>query len=447
MSFKDLPKFLSMEREKLFKAKDYLISYYFQVITSLEGLRNHLFPYAFSNDKEWKNGVNSKSTRISVPDLIPKNIHDDALFNSNTLIAVINNLYAIQNSYLSDPHVIDIMDIRVIRTAHTFLLAFLTEQFSTPSVNLLAKQQKELAFALKQSIEDRIEKNITPFFDRLEMILSDEYIVTLFNPARIIIGTYARYKEEPDMFDDLLRRKCQELGLKNNPELNLIIIADLEKNEHQLAGEMTLKYEIQEKKTAFGKAYRLKEIALRYCTQHENLLAIAEFLREARQVLLHGSFFRRLFYFLKNIFTGKDSMFGGGDIHFSYLTQHGKIERKKVSLKELVLTVTLYDEHLVKFRELLDMHSYTKSVNPQLYSEIEKFVDTSYSELNEIFEKSNGFREWIGREKNRTVLKFIPERRQTDFSSNLLLINRAIIINRYSLQDFEKYTEGVQGPL
>ncbi|MBN1522901.1 MAG: hypothetical protein JW904_00350 [Spirochaetales bacterium] len=443
MALQDLYQFLAKEKEKLFKAKDYISSYYYQIISSLEGLRDHLFPYAFSDEKLWKDSVNHKATRLTIPDLVPKNIHTDTMFNSNTLIAVINNIYAIQNSYLFNPLVIEIIDIKLIRKAHTFLLAFLTEQFANPNINLLQKHQRDLAFTLKKNIEDRIETNITPFFDRLEMILGDIYFINLFDHAKIIIGSYTTYREEMSMYDELLRKKSNELGVKNNPELNLIIIADLEKSESQIATEISSKYELADKKKAVSKAYRLREIAARYCTQHENLQILGEFLRESLDLLRQRSLFKRILNFFRIIFTGRGDALSGGDVHFSFLTLKGKIERNKVSLKELITTISLYDDHLQKFKGVIESNSYSKTVNPQLYSDIEKFVNTSYSELNEIFEKSNGFREWLGRENNSPLLRRISDRRQTDFSNTLLLLNRIIIVNRYSLQEFEKYQEKI----
>ena len=60
---------------------------------------------------------------------------------------------------------------------------------------------------------------------------------------------------------------------KNNPELNLKIIADLTKKESLIIQEIMAKYETQNKDKIFSKSYRLKEISFRYVSQADNIRA------------------------------------------------------------------------------------------------------------------------------------------------------------------------------
>ena len=165
----------------------------------------------------------------------------DPDFNSETLITLINNLLAVQNTLLANPPAITVADIRTVRRLHQFLLAFLAEQFSSSNVASLKKQQRDLAFSVKQTIEKRIQESIEPFFGHLEMILDDEYRVTLAGHVKHIVGSLDNYKKNPTHFDDLIARQCRELGLKSIPEQNLAVIADLEKPETVLSAEVKAK--------------------------------------------------------------------------------------------------------------------------------------------------------------------------------------------------------------
>lgn len=433
-----LKDFLKNEKNKLFKAKDYINSYYHQIGTSLESLRDNLFPYAFSQRLTWRDDIDRRSTQINVPNLKLKNLTADPDFNSNTLIAVINNLFAIQNAYCVNPEIIEKPDIRLIRKAHAFLLLFLNEQFSRNNIESLNKQQKDIAFSLKQTIEERIQNTINPFFERLEMILDDEYRLALMDPIRMIVGNFQNYKKDSDLFDGMIAKKCSDLGVKNNPELNLVIIADIEKPDHVIENEIRAKYEFQEGKKTGAKSYRLKEIALRYISQADNIQHLIGFLKETEKILVHIPLFRRIVMFFRNIFSGHRVEISHHDIIFSFVAARGKIARRQTSLNELVKNASLYFDYLLKFREELDFSGYTKSFNLQLAAELERFIDTSYISLNEIYEKSNGFREWLGRENNSQLLRRVAEKKQEEFNEILLHINRTCIVNNYNLHELDR---------
>jgi hypothetical protein len=292
---------------------------------------------------------------------------------------------------------------------------------------------------VKQTIEKRLRENIEPFFDHLEMILDDEYRVTLAGHVKPIVESLDNYKRNPSLYDDLIARKCRELGLKSIPEQNLAVIADLEKPEAVLSAEVKAKYEAAGEKKAPSLYYRLKEIALRYGTQADNLAALIFFLKETERNLLHISVVRRIGFYLKNLFAGRKKEITQNNIVFSYVPERGKIERKRASLNDLVGDASLYHKYMIKFKEDLETESYARTHTPQHAKDLEKFIDTSFSSLADVLEKCHGFRDWLGRENNRRLLRRIPDKRQEDFNDLLLHINRTCIVNNYNLQEFDKY--------
>jgi hypothetical protein len=439
MALQELLDFLGDEKAKLFKATEYINTYYHQIAASLESLRDNLLPYSFSARAGWKETIDKRSSRINVPDIRPQNMSGDPEFNSTTLVTLINNLLAVQNTLLVNPDGISVSDIRTVRRLHQFLLGFLEEQFSNSNIASLKKQQRDLAFSVKQNIEKRVRENIEPYFSHLEMILDDEYRVTLSGHVQHIIGSLNNYKKNPSHYDELIARKSRELGLKSNPEENLAVIADLEKPESVLSAEVRAKYEGADAKKTPSRYYRLKEIALRYCSQGDNLEALIYFLRESERTLLRVSILKRIGLFFRNLFSSRKPEIGQDNITFTYVGSRGKIERRRASLNDMLSNASFYFKYLKKFREDIETESYARTHTPQQAKDLEKFIDTSFSSLADILEKCQGFRNWLGRENNRQLLRRIPDRRQEDFNNLLLHINRTCIVNNYNLQEFDKF--------
>lgn len=436
---KQLFDLLDKEKEKLFQAKSYIITYYYEIATSLESLRDNIFPYSFTSNNLWKTAINKSSASLSVPDLIFENLRDDPEFNSNMLITLINDIYTIQKVYLDRPSQIDLQDIKLINKVHNFLLIFLQNQYSHQNLAPFKKKQLELALSIKTSIENRIINNINPFFQRLEMIKSDEYVIYLFDTVKNLVGSYENYKAKTGYYDKAIEKKCSELNIKNNPELNLLLIADLSKSEALLNIEIKSKYENEENENPASKSYRLREIAYRYISQTENIAKLEYFFQEFYNIIQTPSFIKRFFIFFISLFTGNRPSFSYKDILFRYSNPEGKIEIKQASLLQLIKRISNFHQFLMKSREQLNYFSSLKGIDAQGLKDIEKVVDTCFFELNDIHEQSTGFREWLGKEHNKKVLNKIPEKRQYEFSSLILTLNRIVIVNKYNLMDFEKY--------
>ncbi len=439
MALSELLDFLGDEKAKLFKAVDYINTYYHQIAVSLQSLRDNLLPYSFTAQAGWKETIDKRAAEIKVPEIRPQNVYGDPDFNSHVLVGLINNIIAVQNTALANPEGVSSADCRLISRSHRYLLAFLDEQFSNSNIAALKKPQRDLAFSVKHTIEKRVRENIDPFFAHLATIIEDVYRVKLAGHVKPIVETLSNYKKNPGLYDELIARKCRELGLKSDPEQNLAVLADLDKSEAVLSAEVKAKYEgTGDKKTA-GRYFRLKEIALRYGSQADNLASLVYFLKESERNLLRISIFRRIGLALKNLFSGRRREITPTNIVFTYVPDKGKIERRRASLNDLVNDASFFYKYLVKFKEDLETESYVKTHTPQHIKDLDKFIDTSFTTLADVLEKCHGFRDWLGRENNRRLLRRIPDKRQEDFNNLLLHINRTCIVNSYNLQEIEKH--------
>jgi hypothetical protein len=439
MIHKQLFDLLDREKEKLFQAISYISTYYYEIITGLQSLRENIFPYSFTSNNLWKTAINKDNTVLKVQEPGADTLRDDPEFNSNLLLTLINNIYAIQNTYLANPSQIEVYDIKCIQKTHNLLLIFLHNQYSHQNLAPFKKKQLELAVSIKTSIENRIINNINPFFQRLEMIKSDEYFIYLFDSVKSLVGNYENYKAKSGVYDTAIEKKCDDLNIKNNPELNLLLIADLGKSEELLNIEIKSKYETAETEKTVSKTYRLREIAHRYISQADNISRLEYFFQEFYSLTHISSFLTRLLNLILSIFTGRSPAVSPKDLSFRYSNPEGKIEMKQASLLLLIKRIGIFHQFLLKSREQLNYFSSLHGLGSQAVKDIEKIIDTCFFELNDIYEQSAGFREWLGMEHNRKILKKIPEKRQYDFSSLLLSINRIVIVNKYNLMEFEKY--------
>lgn len=438
---KQLFDLLDKEKEKLFQALSYISTYYYEIITGLESLRENIFPYSFSANNLWKTALNKDNVVFNIPDINPGTMRDDPEFNSNLLITLINNIHTIQNTCLARPTQIELHDIKDINKLHNILLLFLHNQYSHQNLAPFKKKQLELAISIKTSIENRIINNINPFFSRLEMIKSDEYFIYLFDSVKSLVGSYENYRTKPAYFDKAIEKKCADLQIQSNPELNLLLIADLGKSEDLLNIEIKSKYENTEKAKTVSKPYRLREIAFRYISQAENISKLEYFFQEFYNLTHVSSFIKRMVLLVLSFFTGKSMSVTTRDLIFRYSNPEGKIEIKQASLLQLMKRISIFQQFLLKSREQMNYFSSLKGINAQALKDIEKIIDTCFFEFNDIYEQSAGFREWLGKDQNKRILRKIPEKRQYDFSSLLLTLNRIAIVNKYNLMEFDKYKE------
>jgi hypothetical protein len=234
---------LNHEKLTLFKTTDYINSYYHQIIATLESLKDSLFPDHRDGKASWKDAIDHKTTQIIIPNIFPENLNEDIKFNSNVFFAVINNIHAIQNAYLFHPREIENQDIKLIRKAHLFLFHFLEAHFSRRHPDHTKKEQSDPALSMKRIIEEKIRESINPFFDRLEMILDDEYRVAFLEKAKQIVGSLSQYKTDPDAYDRKIAEKYRAWGRKNYPDLNSEIVSDLDKPESEIEAAIRLHYQ------------------------------------------------------------------------------------------------------------------------------------------------------------------------------------------------------------
>ncbi|GAH89374.1 unnamed protein product, partial [marine sediment metagenome] len=181
MALDDLIQFLENKKDELFNATDYLIGFY---KTLSESIHTLIVPFrnSFSPGINLKSSIDSENKKISFTKHTLQSIEGESENNSVWIINLINNIFAIRNKYLRNPHFIDLPDINDIKRVHADINRFLDELYSQ-NISLISQdsvsEMSILARQKKKDIEILLEKNINPYFVRLEQIKTDEYSIRL----------------------------------------------------------------------------------------------------------------------------------------------------------------------------------------------------------------------------------------------------------------------------
>ena len=434
----EIKKILQNEKENLYKAIEYILSFYTQVSNSIINIRENLFPSAFSSSQTWKEDLNLENLSLSFPEFNLQSVEGEMQNNSESIVYVLNNIRGIQNLHLKVPEKITVKDIQEIKKANLYLLDFIQRLYSRDNMSLLSDQRLNLAKAVRNNVVKIFENNITPYIDKVEAILVDEYKITIRPKLRRVIGAHTNYAKDPFKFDLLIKEKFTNESIQYHQDIILSAIADLAKSDEVLAKEIKSRYLTEEAKQYAGKVYKLKEIANRSIAQITSLVKLETFLTAIHNLYQPLSLFQRLMDFLKKIITGKGIKFPKKDLYFFYSSRSGRLEKRRTSIKILIKDIAALKIFLSKVKETVDFHSYTKTTNVNSIMEMENVIDNSISSLNTIYTQCMGLRDWLVWKDNVSRLNKIPVKQQEEFNDLLLAINYHLIISKQNLRDMMK---------
>lgn len=434
----EIKKILQNEKANLFKATNYIISFYTQVYNSILNIRENLFTSAFSSDQAWKEVLNTEPIALSFPEYHLQSIEGEMQNNSETIVAILANIQAIQNLYLKNLQDITIQDIQQIRRANLYTLDFIQRLYSRENMALIAEQRLKIARTVKNNIVKIFENNITPYIDKVESILIDEYKLRMMPLIRRIIGKHSNYAPDSFKFDHQIKEKCAELSIHYHQDIILSAIADLAKSDEVLVREMKAKFMTTEAQQQTGKVYKLREIANRSIAQLGNLDKLISFFTTIQNLYQPRTLLERFMDFLKRIITGKGINFPKKDLHFYYSSRTGRLEKRRTSIQILIKDITALKSFLSRVKETVDFYAYTKTTNTASIRDMENVIDKSISSLNTIYTQSLGLRDWLVWKNNIKRLNKIPESQQEEFNELLLGLNYHLIINKQNLRDLMK---------
>ncbi|MBN2739071.1 MAG: hypothetical protein JXR70_18980 [Spirochaetales bacterium] len=425
------------EKEQLSKAAEFISMFYQQIYSSICNFRENLFTSAFPSNQDWKFEIKRTSDSISFPDINLQSIQGKLQNNSNLLFAIVNNIHAIENNYLPRIDELSLQDMELVQKFNKSIVEFLNQIFIKENTIVLTKQRLEIAKSIKTGIINNMQNNILNFWNRLQDILQDEYIIKLRPALKTLIGSQKEYMADPFNYDRLIKHKVAELGVHYDHELLLGMIADLSKENEKFYDEIKIKYEKPQETNKPRVSYRLKEIAMRYLGQGQNISSLENFVYLVYDVFQPLSFFQRLINTLRKLFTGKTVNFPKKDIIFTYTLERGPIDKKKSSIEQLIKEIKTLKEFLSRFKKTYEFYKYTKVSHLAKQNEFENIIDNSVSSLESIYIQCQGLKNWLSAKENGKYLKKISFKDQEDFNNILLSINYNNIINKQALREYQ----------
>ncbi|MBN2441598.1 MAG: hypothetical protein JXJ04_09625 [Spirochaetales bacterium] len=438
MSVEEIKKILHNEKINLYKAMEYVLSFYTQVHSSIINIRDNLFTSAFTSNQTWKSELSNGNASLSFPEYTLQSVEGEIQNNSESIIVVLNNIQVIQNSLLKTPDKLTIQDIQNIQKANDYTLNFIQRLYSRDNMALIADQRLKLAKAVRNNVVKIFENSITPYIDKVESILVDEYKINIRPILRRIIGAHTNYGGDPFKFDLLIKEKCSTTSIQYHQDIILAAIADLAKSDDALVKELKARYITPETQLQAGKIYKLKEIASRSIAQVSSLAKLEGFLVTVHNLYQPLTLFQRIVTFLKKIITGKEMNFPKKDLYFFYSSRTGRLEKRQTSIKILIKDINSLKVFLAKVKETVDFYSYTKTSNLSSVKDMENVIDNSISAMNTIYTQCLGLRDWLVWKKNISRLDKIPLNQQEEFNELLLAINYHLIISKQQLRDMMK---------
>jgi hypothetical protein len=359
--------------------------------------------------------------------------------NTRRLSELINNVYAVRNSFLDNPHFVELKEIADIRKVHAEVRQFLEDLYMKNTVWILQDPNSEasvLARQKRKDIEELLKERIDPFFERLEQIRIDEYSLRLRMEIRDEIGSEQSYRKSPEKYDGLIKDRCNRLGVAYDPRLVKVVVKELERSDENLESRLRAKY-AESDKPADSPSLRRKYMRVlhRYLARTKDVAALLPvleniyFIFQPKPSLLSRirSFFARL--------AGREEKSVHRDIEYSYIMGGDSIERREASLEKLIGEVNQLEKVLLRTRDNIRTAQINKQINSLSISKISETIDSIRSSMRRVFEESFGIIQWLGKKSNQDKLARLPEPMQRDLNVHLDAIYATIIINAERLKE------------
>ncbi len=428
--------FLTEERKKMLELSTDISKTYSTLFDSLVLIRNQVFPVAFESDENWHLKLHAGEVETEKTYKRDNEDLSESQRNSTVLIRILNNILSIQEKYLVETAQINRESIRKVIKADNYLKKNVTELFHTNSRILSIGEKQNFTHSIFKNIEESLEMIIKPFWMQLDRVLIDIDRLTLKKSLMQNPASESLHADDRMGFTNLITELCKKNGIIANSEIIETAVSDFIKSEDDFSRDILKPYESDDKSESV-KISRTKKILYRYMAQEKNLSRVLSFLEGINKPKL--SLTQRIFDFFLQIFTGSGLEVKNKEFFFTFSSRKGKITRKEASLLQLINQTKLFIEYLNMLKTSLDSTSEDKkSATPQTMSEMNNMVDKCFVDLNQIYDQSNGFREWLSRKKNEYLLYNVPIKLQEEYTTALININQTLIINRENIYDMEK---------
>jgi hypothetical protein len=424
-----LLEFLEQEREKLFQTAGTLQELLGSLAETLRTLSGPLRS-SFSSPETILSALKPEGDRLAFGRLELQSLDGEVQSNTSRLIDLVNNLYAIRNRYLQDPHFIEFADLAEIEQVQAEIKGFLEELYGKNAAALEGRSESAaLARQKRRDIEELLEAHMAAWFARLRQIKTDEYLARLRPELKKDIGSAQAYAEDPQRYEPLIKEKCARIGLPFDLQALQLLMNELESDDEQFERTIRQHYAEQEDQAQLSSQVlrrKLLRILTRYLTAIRELERLAPILQAIYYLYQpKPTLLERLGVFLAML-AGRERRIPKKDIEFSYIVSRETFQHQASSLETLMERVNSLEKALLRLKghlrqaSLQRMQSTVERIHPALFA---------------ISEEGAGLIQWLGRPRNRERLAKIPETSQRTFHYALTSLQATLIINQERLQE------------
>jgi hypothetical protein len=429
-----LAEFLVEEREKLFQTAGALQELLGSLAETLRTLSGPLRG-SFASADTIQSALNLEGDKLVFGGLELQSLDGEIASNTSRLIDLVNNLYAIRNGYLQNPHFVELADLAEIEQVQSEIKVFLEELFGKGAAALEAHSESAaLARQKKRDIEELLQAHVAPWFARLRQIKTDEYLARLRPELKEGIESAQAYAKDPKAFEPLIKEKCARLGLPFDPQALQLLMNELEVDEEQFELKIRQHYAEQpDRELLRAQVLRRKllRVLSRYLTAIRELERLAPILQsiynlyQPRPGLLErlGVFFAML--------AGRERRIPKKDIQFNYIASRETFQHQAGSLEELMERVNSLEKALLRLK------SQPRQVSADW---MQGAVERIHPALFAITEEGAGLIQWLARARNRERLAKIPESSQREFHQTLTSLQATLIINQERLAEIARWS-------
>lgn len=406
-----------------------------------ESIRTLSVPFrrSFATDSGIDSAVDPESKKIVVQKRGPLSTDGDLRNNTNRLATLVNNVYAIRNTFLENARLVELKEITMARKVHEEIQWFLEELYSSNSAWILQDPNSEAAVLARQKrkdIEELLKERIDPFFEKLEQIKIDEYRLRVRMEIRNEIGTLQNYRDNQENYDALIQERLAPLSLDYDPDLTHGVIQELDRSDEDLLGGLRENYETEDKQTASASVRRkYMRVLHRYLARTKDVAALLPILENVYSLYQpKPSFFERVRTFFARL-AGRREKPVRRDIVYSFIIGGESIERKEASLETLIAEVNQLEKNLLRIRDTIRSAQINKKVKTLPVAKIRDTIDSVRSSMRRVFQESFGLVQYLGKKSNQDKLALLPENMQRDLNVHLDAIYATIIINAERLKE------------
>jgi hypothetical protein len=427
-----LLQFLEQEREKLFQTTgnlQELLGSLTETLRTLSGpLRN-----CFTSSGTILSALKPDADKVTFTRPELQSLDGEVQANTSRLINLINNLHAIRNRYIQDPHFIEFSHLMDIEQVQAEIKRFLEELYGQNAALVEASSENSaLARQKRRDIEELLEAHVAPWFSRLRQLKTDEYLARLRPELKEAIGSPQAYAREPQRYEALIKEKCARIGLPFDLPALQLLMNELEASDEQFEQKIRSRYaEAPAQSRLSPQALRRKYVRVlsRYLTSIRELERLGPILQSIYHLFQpKPALLERFAAFLSRL-AGHEPRIPRKDIEFTYIVSRDTIQHHAGSLETLMERINVLEKTLLRLKGHLRQVSLKR---------MDGAIDQIHPALTLIIEEGGGLVQWLGKPRNRERLAKVPAANQRTFHQALTSMQATLIINQERLAEIAR---------